>query len=256
MTIRTVIAGVALVLVAWGPAFAQELGTFRWQLAPHCNVITVDVERKGSHYELIGSDDRCGQGPPATLHGVALQLNERVVTLGMLTTGREGSASGLSATMFVSTLSGFWSDENGNGGEVQFNPVLPASGTPGTATVAPTTLRGSFATRFTAGFPLDRGVAAFSFPRYLAVAMPGLQEDVRPPGSSPTASCPGNASDPQAAPGHLCVYQGVRTNVLSVCVGGGAMCGLTDRSGAIVHVTAAAAGTVVSTGTWALTLVP
>ena len=130
MTIGTVIAGVALVLVAWGPAFAQDLGTFRWQLAPHCNVITVDVERKGSHYELIGSDDRCGQGPPATLHGVALQLNERVVTLGMLTTGREGSASGLSATMFVSTLSGFWSDENGNGGEVQFNPVLPASGTP------------------------------------------------------------------------------------------------------------------------------
>jgi hypothetical protein len=252
--IRIVIAGVALVLVSWGPAFAQELGTFRWQLAPHCNVITVNVERKGSLYELAGSDDRCGQEPPATLHGVALQLNERVVTLGMLATGRDGTPSGLSATMFVSTLSGFWSDGNGNGGDVLFNPVLPASGTPRTAMV--TTFRGSFATRFTAAFHRDMGLAAFSFPKYLAVAMPGLQEDVRPPGSSPTASCPGSASDPQAAPGHLCVYEGVSTNVFSVCVGGGANCGLTDRSGAIVHVTAAAPGPVVSTGTWAVTLVP
>ena len=253
MTIRSVVAGVAVVFVPWAPAFAQELGTFRWQLAPHCNVITVDVERKGSRYELTGSDDRCGLGPPETLHGVALQLNERVVTMGMLTTGREASASGLSATIFVSSLSGFWSDENGNGGDVQFNPVLPASGTPRTTPL--TTFRGTFATRFTAGSPLERGVAAFSFPKYLEVAMPGLQEDVRPPGSGPTASCPGSASNPQAAPGHLCVYEWVRTNALSVCVGGGAECGGTDRSGAVVHVTAAALGPVVSTGTWALTLV-
>jgi hypothetical protein len=79
MTIRPVIAVVALVLVPWGPALAQGLGTFRWQLAPHCNVITVDVERRGSHYELAGYDDRCGLGQPATLYGVAVQLNAHVV---------------------------------------------------------------------------------------------------------------------------------------------------------------------------------
>ena len=254
MTIRPGIAVVALVLVPWGPALAQGLGTFRWQLAPHCNVITVDVERRGSHYELAGYDDRCGLGQPATLHGVAVQLNAHIVTMGVAITAPDGSPSGLSATIFVSSLSGGWSDEFGNSGDAQFNPVLPASGTPRTPTA--TTFRGSFATRFTAGFPLDTGVAAFSFPKYLAVAMPGLQEDVRPPGSGPTTSCPGSASDPQAAPGHLCVYEGVRTNAISVCVCGGAMCGLTDRSGAVVHVTAAAPGPVVSTGTWALTPVP
>ena len=250
MIIRPVIAGVALVALQAIPVSAQELGSFRWQLAPHCNVITVDVERKGNRYELAGSDDRCGMGP-AILRGVALQVNPHVVTMGMTITAPDGSASDLSATIVVSSLSGGWSDEYGNRGDARFNPVLPASGTPRTVT-----FRGSFATRFTAGFHLEMGAAAISFPKYLAVAMPGLQEDVRPPGSGPTASCPGSATDPQAAPGHLCVYEGVRTNAFSVCVGGGAMCGLTDRSGAVVHVTAAAPGPVVSTGTWALTPVP
>jgi hypothetical protein len=163
----------------------------------------------------------------------------------------------LRAVIVVSSLSGDWWDEYGNTGDARFNPVLPAGGTP-RALRAPTatTFRGSFATRFTATYPQEVGVAAFSFSTYLAVAMPGLQEDVRPPGSAATASCPGNASDPQAAPGHLCVYEGVRTNATSVCVGGGATCGLTDRSGAVVYVTAATPGLVVSTGTWALTPVP
>ena len=184
------------------------------------------------------------------MHGVAVHANQQVVTMSLTITTPEGASTGLSMIIFVSSLSGAWSDEYGGRGDAQFDPALPVGGTPRSVTY-----RGSFATRFTAGY-LESGVAAFSFPRYLAVAMPGLQEDVRPPGSAPTAGCPGSASDPQAAPGHLCVYESVRTNALSVCVGGGAGCGLTDRSGAVVHVTAAAPGIVVSAGTWALTPVP
>jgi hypothetical protein len=184
MTLRAATAGVALLVMPWGSAAAQELGTFRWQLAPHCNVITVDVERRGSRYDLVGSDDRCGYGPPATVHGVAVQANPHMVTMSVTIRTPTGESTGLSVTIFVSSLSGTWFDEYGGRGDAQFDPALPAGGTPRSVTY-----RGSFATRFTAGY-LESGVAAFSFPRSLAVALPGLQEDVRPPGSAPTAAVP------------------------------------------------------------------
>jgi hypothetical protein len=77
----------------------------------------------------------------------------------------EGASTGLSVIIFVSSLSGAWSDEYGSRSDAQFDPALPAGGTPRSVTY-----RGSFATRFTAGY-LESGVAAFSFSRYLAVAM-------------------------------------------------------------------------------------
>lgn len=41
------------------PATAQPLGTFRWQLQPYCNVLTLNVVQ-GGVYTLDGTDDRCG----------------------------------------------------------------------------------------------------------------------------------------------------------------------------------------------------
>jgi hypothetical protein len=207
MTARSVVAVMVLVFLPWGHALAQGLGTFRWQLAPHCNVLTVDVERKGSLYELIGYDDQCGQGQPVTLSGVAVQFNPYIVQMSAAITAPNGTVSGLRAVIVVSSLSGDWWDEYGNTGDARFNPVLPAGGTPRVlrAPRAPT-FSGSFATRFTARpFVRIRG-----------------GEDERHVG---------------------------------VCWRS-ATCGLTDRSGAVVYVTAAAPGPVVSTGTWALTPVP
>ena len=36
-------------------ADAQSLGTFRWQLQPFCNVVTVNVIQQGAVYTLDGS---------------------------------------------------------------------------------------------------------------------------------------------------------------------------------------------------------
>lgn len=33
------------------------LGTFRWQLVPHCNVVTLRIEQQGETYALSGTDD-------------------------------------------------------------------------------------------------------------------------------------------------------------------------------------------------------
>ena len=57
-----------------GTVHAQSLGTFRWQLQPYCNIITVQVTQIGSVYRLEGTDDRCGAGADqSSVIGTAFQ---------------------------------------------------------------------------------------------------------------------------------------------------------------------------------------
>ena len=53
----------ALAVVAAGlpvTAGAQPLGTFSFQLAPYCNVVTLNVRQDGAVYTLDGFDNQCG----------------------------------------------------------------------------------------------------------------------------------------------------------------------------------------------------
>ena len=52
-------------------ADAQSLGTFRWQLQPYCNVVTINVTGVAGVYTLEGYDDQCGAPTRAPLTGVA-----------------------------------------------------------------------------------------------------------------------------------------------------------------------------------------
>ncbi len=47
-------------------ATAQPLGTFRWQLQPYCNVLTLNISHRGGIYTLDGTDDRCGAAQTAS----------------------------------------------------------------------------------------------------------------------------------------------------------------------------------------------
>ena len=52
---------VALLFLAHASvASAQSLGTFRWQLQPYCNVISITITQEGATYRLSGWDDACG----------------------------------------------------------------------------------------------------------------------------------------------------------------------------------------------------
>lgn len=42
--------------MAFGPAGAQSLGTFAWQLQPFCNVVVVNVVQAGAVFTLDESD--------------------------------------------------------------------------------------------------------------------------------------------------------------------------------------------------------
>jgi hypothetical protein len=75
-------------------------------------------------------------------------------------------------------------------------------------------------------------------------------------GGAPTANCPGSVDDPQALPGHLCVYSSFDSNVSSRCVynntnAGGGSCGLADREGGNLFVSGTSP--IQTDGTWAAT---
>ena len=112
------------------------------------------------------------------------------------------------------------------------------------------TLQGNWAAYGFVPFAYD--VSAISFGRPLAVAP--LPHYIRR-GATPPRSCPGNAANPRALPGHLCVYESLAGNVLSrsICNPIRRLCGLAaNRYGAYVEIRGDN-GPFNAAGTWAVT---
>jgi hypothetical protein len=94
------------------------------------------------------------------------------------------------------------------------------------------------------------GSITFTFPLASAPALNIINN-----GMPSTANCPGSLSDPRAAAGNFCLYEGKRTNVSFLGVGdpiadaGGKI----SRFGGNVNVAANAAGFFADAGSWAVT---
>ncbi|MGE0816758.1 MAG: hypothetical protein AB7O93_25695 [Vicinamibacterales bacterium] len=118
-----------LTAIPTGLAAAQPLGTFRWQMQPYCNVITVLVTQLGDTYSIQGTDDLCGSGR-AAVTGMAFLNPAGSVGFG-LNIVVPGAPSGLQveATISVPSISGTWRDNLGRNGSFVFNPAT-VSGTP------------------------------------------------------------------------------------------------------------------------------
>ena len=82
----------------------------------------------------------------------------------------------------------------------------------------------------------------FAFPLVAAPAKHFI-----PDGGAADPACPGSAASPQANPGHLCVYENTRSNVLNAGVVN------TTRYGADLFADSVAIGGYLSGGTWAVT---
>jgi hypothetical protein len=73
-------------------------------------------------------------------------------------------------------------------------------------------------------------------------------------GAVPPAACPGTQANPEAQPGHLCVYERFRNNVSTPSVCNMDSCPAADRFGFSVQANSLAAGIIaLSRGTWAVT---
>lgn len=72
-------------------------------------------------------------------------------------------------------------------------------------------------------------------------------------GAAPTAACPGSVAAPTAAPGNLCVYESLGSNVTTRRIfNANGTFGLSSTFGANVEMTATAAGQVYVYGSWAV----
>ena len=118
------------------PAYSQPLGTFRWRLAPYCNVLTLSVTQLGSQYRFEGTDDQCGAPTRAPVTGLGVPNTDGTLEFGFTIVTAAGP-SHLDVTFSVGFLSGTWRDSAGATGTFAFNPPTP---TPGAPRPAPTAL--------------------------------------------------------------------------------------------------------------------
>jgi hypothetical protein len=111
---------------------AQSLGTFRWQLQPFCNVVTLAVTQNGGVFRLEGTDDQCGAGGDlASAIGTAFQNPDGTIGFGVnIVTTPGGAPFHVDAEITIATLGGTWRDSAGNMGAFVLTPGAATGGTP------------------------------------------------------------------------------------------------------------------------------
>jgi hypothetical protein len=127
-----VLAAVAVAtLLGSGAALAvEDLGTFRWQLVPTCNVLTLRVVQAGAVFLVNGSDDGCAGNPSGAVTGTAFLNGDGTVGMGLLIIAPNGAISHTTARLNPATLAGSWTDDAGGSGTLVPNPTGPATGPP------------------------------------------------------------------------------------------------------------------------------
>lgn len=119
----------ALMAVLARPAEAQVIGTYRWQLLPYCNVMTLTITQQGAQYLLDGSDDQCGAAQAAA-RGLAFLNPNGTVGFGFTIVTSGGLPIHVDATLNVPSFGGTWRDSDGHAGTIFFLAGAPAQGQP------------------------------------------------------------------------------------------------------------------------------
>lgn len=131
LLMRLPLVVVAVLVLTGGPGVRGQgatLGTFRWQLLPFCNVVSLTVVQQGGQYHVDGTDDLCNAPRQASVVGRAFPNPDGSIGLGLTTVTTIGAAPvHIDARIALDTLSGPWTDSAGNGGTFTFRPG-PATG--------------------------------------------------------------------------------------------------------------------------------
>lgn len=142
-----------VLLLAWACASpssvaAQAIGTFRWQMQPFCNVLTLSVRQTATTFRLEGADDQCqdgsptadvgvaaivendvADGPHAPVAGAALVNPDSTVSLGLvIVSAPDGVPLHVNARLDLRTVSGEWRDSVGRTGAFVLTPGSTAGG--------------------------------------------------------------------------------------------------------------------------------
>jgi hypothetical protein len=138
MRLVSVVLAFALLGAVTTPLEAQPLGTFRWQLRPYCNVVSLSVMQEGGLYRLEGTDDQCGNGRDlASVTGLAFPNPDGTIGFGVtIVTAPGGSPVHVDADITLATLGGSWRDSTGATGAFVFVPNGGNGGNPRPAAAA------------------------------------------------------------------------------------------------------------------------
>ena len=116
----------ALVFLPAARLAAQPMGTFVWQLAPYCNVVSLATTQNGAVYEFEGTDNQCGASTVATVRGLAVINPNGSVGIGLtIVTAPGGLPVHVQGTIDLGSLGGPWTDDHGNSGTFVFAPAAP-----------------------------------------------------------------------------------------------------------------------------------
>ncbi len=118
------LALVGSVMAGAAGAEAQTVGTFRWQLQPYCNVVTLAVSQVGGVYRLEGTDDQCGNGSDkASAVGTAFPNPDGTIGFGLTIVATPGGVPvHVDAALAPGGFDGTWKDSAGNSGAFRFTP--------------------------------------------------------------------------------------------------------------------------------------
>lgn len=110
-------------------ANAQTLGTYRWNISPFCNVITLTITQFEAGWSAVGSDDNCGLTEASPVSGSFSRLGRGSDLKGILTSEGSNRFTTTTTTLRIEPESGGgdWVDDAGNHGDAVFNPTT-ASG--------------------------------------------------------------------------------------------------------------------------------
>lgn len=166
---RLLMAGIGILMIS-GSAWAQPLGSFRWQQQPYCNILTLHVIFEGGNWTLDGTDDLCGAVQKASVTGIAYQNPDGSIGFGLTIVAPDAAATHLNVTLNMVTLGGPWTDSAGNTGTFVFTPAAGVPGSP-----RPATSRGP--TRVSHAYNLAAGATSppITVPANIPVSLMGIQ---------------------------------------------------------------------------------
>ena len=116
-----------LILLSFGSTLvnAQTLDTYRWNISPFCNVITLTITQFEAGWTAVGSDDNCGLTEASPVSGSFSSIGRGSEFKGILTYAGSDRSTITTTTLRIDPQSGGgdWVDDAGHTGNAVFNPT-------------------------------------------------------------------------------------------------------------------------------------
>ncbi|MGE0812964.1 MAG: hypothetical protein AB7O28_12525 [Vicinamibacterales bacterium] len=106
-------------------ASAQVFGTFRWQMQPYCNSVTLTFSIVAGTFAVHGTDDQCGAPTPAPAAGLASFNADGSVSVALTIIKAGADALHMAAVVSPATGQGTWTDDLGQRGAFVFFGTAP-----------------------------------------------------------------------------------------------------------------------------------